>query len=179
MRRYYKLSPLIFVLPLMGCPPASGPGPNPPSVTWTVLNTNANSTQNFGQNGTVHVGGSTTYTLSFAAVAPGGLKTITLQAQGNPACAANNGTGGVYTAGNQSVSLPPQSTNFNPVVNSNTLLITGFVFYQFDCNVMVPVSNTPPVSKEAYAVSGIIVLTGTATDTSNRTTTGQLQVQVP
>ena len=52
MHRHLKLLlllPLAFAL--MGCPPTSGPGPNPPDVSWSVFNVATQETQTFGQNG--------------------------------------------------------------------------------------------------------------------------------
>jgi hypothetical protein len=123
------------------------------------------------------ISGFETYILSFIAESPGGLTGMTLQAQGSPVCGNDNGTGGNFTIGNHTVILPPpQSANFNPTVTSNSLLITGFNFFKLDCNAKVVTDNG---TKEAFAQSGTITLTGTATDTSGRTTTGTLQVHFP
>jgi len=177
MHRYGRLLLLpLVVLLLVGCPPTSGPGPNPPTVTWSVYDFTTHQPQTFGPNAVVHVSGGDNYMLTFGAQAPGGLTAMTLNAQGNPVCSADNGTGGIFSIGNRPVSFPPQSTTFNPTVSSNSLLITPFTFFQIDCHAVAHTDNGP---KEAYASSGTITLTGTATDTVNRVSTGQLQVQVP
>jgi hypothetical protein len=171
--RLLLLLPLAFAL--MGCPPTSGPGTNPPDVSWTVFNTATQENQKFGQNGVAHLTGGT-FMLTFLADAQGGLTSMKLTTQGNVECFADNGTGGIFTAGIRAVSLPPQSTTFNPPVTNNSLLITPFDFFKIDCHTTAQTDNGP---KEAFAVKGEITLSGTATDTSSRTTTGQLQIQVP
>jgi hypothetical protein len=176
MRHNLKLLPLLpLALALVGCPPTSGPGPNPPAVSWSVLNHATNQNQTFGQNGVVHLTGGT-FTLSFLAQAPGGLTSMTLTAQGNVEGAADDGTGGIFTNGFHTVSLPPQNTAFNPVVTSNSLLITPFDFFKIDTHSIVQTDKGP---KEGFADKGTITLTGTAKDTAGRTSTGQLQIQVP
>jgi hypothetical protein len=167
------LLPLAFAL--VGCPPTSGPGPNPPTMSWAVFDNATQRSQTFGQNGEVHLTGGT-FTLSFFADAPGGLTSMKLTAEGNVEGSADNGTGGTFTNGFHTVSLPPQSTTFNPAVTSSSLLITSFDFFKIDTHSIVNTDNGP---KEGFADKGTITLTGTATDTSGRTSTGQLQIQVP
>jgi hypothetical protein len=99
-----------------------------------------------------------------------------LTAQGSVECKADNGSGAQFTIGFRPVSFPPQSTTFSPVVTSNSLLITPFNFFKIDCHAVAHTDHGP---KEAFADNGTITLTGTATDTSNRSSTGQLQVQAP
>jgi hypothetical protein len=99
-----------------------------------------------------------------------------LTGQGNVECGNDNGHGGNFSIGFRSVNLPPQNANFNPAITSNSLMILSFNFFKLDCNAKV---QTDVGTKEAFAVRGTITLTGTATDTSNRTSTGQLQIQVP
>jgi hypothetical protein len=177
MHRHLKVLLLLFVFALAGCPPTSGPGPNPPTITWSVYDFTTHTPQTLsGPNAVVHVSGGDSYMLTFGAQAPGGLTAMTLDAQGNPVCSADNGTGGIFTIGNRPVSFPPQSTTFNPTVSSNSLLISPFVFFKIDCQAIAHTDNGP---KEAYASSGTITLTGTATDTVNRKSTGTLQVQLP
>ena len=166
---------LLLAFAPMGCAPTSGPAPNPPDVSWNVMNHATNENQTFGQNGVVHLTGGT-FTLSFLAQASGGLTSMKLTAQGNVSCSADNGTGGIFSIGFRAVSLPPQSANFNPPVTSNSLLIVPFDFFKIDCQATAQTDNGP---KEAFADKGTITLTGTATDTSNRTSTGQLEIQVP
>jgi hypothetical protein len=169
--------PLLFltVVLLTGCPPTTGPGQTPPTVSWSVYDFTKQQPQTFGQNAAIHLTGDT-YMLTFGAQAPGGLTAMTLKTQGNAECTADNGTGGIFTVGNRPVTFPAESTTFNPMVSSNSLLISPFNFFQIDCHVMAQTDHGP---KEAYASSGTVTLVGTATDSVNRTSTGQLQVQVP
>jgi hypothetical protein len=170
---------LLLFLPLaftsVSCTPTSGPGPNPPDVSWSVLTFATNQNQTFGPNAVVHLTGGT-FSLSFLAQSPGGLTSMKLTAQGNVEGSADSGSGGIFTNGFHTVSLPPQSTTFSPAVTSNSLLITPFDFFKIDTQSIVQTDHGP---KEGFADRGTITLTGTATDTSGRTSTGQLQIQVP
>jgi hypothetical protein len=160
---------------LAGCTPTSGPSPNPPTVTWSVLDNNTKERQTFGPDATVHLT-KDTYLISFLGESSGGLTAMTLNAKGNPICAGVDSSGLVTTVGNQPVSLPPINTTIHPAATSNSVQFTSFNFFQTDCHVL---AHTQKGTVEAFADSGIITMTGTATDGSNRTSTGQLQITEP
>lgn len=170
------LTPLVSSL--AGCPPTTlPPTPNPPVLSWTIRDLDA--AQNLPPpSGQAHVPGGHKLSLSFLADAPGGLTAMTLAATGFVTCGASNNTGGNFTAGTSNdIGIAPQQTTFNPTVSSNSLLIIPFTFFQIDCHRTVQTDVGP---REGFAVSpDTITLTGTATDSQNRMSTGQLQLVVP
>ena len=181
MRFFSLIPPLTAIFAMNSCPPSNPPGTNPPALSWNVGPIDGKSTQTFGPNASTHIPGGSAYRLVFLANAPGGMSSMSLAAAGSPVCGADNGSGGIFTIGNVPVSWPTQTANFNPSVSGNSLILlssgsASFTFFSIDCHATVVTDHG---TKEAFAQSGAITLSGTVTDTGGHVFSGQLQVIVP
>jgi hypothetical protein len=140
--------------------------------------------QNFPANpGPVHLAQiRDSLSLTFNAWSGAGLTGMTLHSNGFVNCVAYDsrnppaGFNGGSSNSAVTAAMPPQNSLFKPAQNSISLSYIPVNFLQIDCR-QTAMTDTGPA--EAFAGSGTITLTGAATDTSKRVSTGQMTIQVP
>jgi hypothetical protein len=181
MRHPFKI--MLLSLFLMGCQPTNPRQNSPPVITWNVHQIGAGELQPNQANSTVHIAADATYNIAVVANSPIGLTGVSLSGGGDPICGIIRSSGLTYSAGNVNVRWATQLAELNPPVTSDSLILTDssgsrdFTFSKIRCNAQV--FTGPRTSQQAYALSGLMTLNATATDTQNRRSTGQLQIVVP
>jgi hypothetical protein len=179
-RNPLTVSYLFLALILTGCPmpPVATMTKTPPTVSWAIKDFASRTVTNYTDGAVAHINPDSTLILSFQAEAPNGLTAMSLRGTGSV-------WGGAFTTdptwlvgGPYQVTIANESKTFNPAITAQALAIIGFNYYAIDCNTKL--TDNRGVAVEAHAQPpGSITLTGTATDTFNRTTTATLNLVVP
>jgi hypothetical protein len=141
--------------------------PNPPVISWGVMDKQLNQNTDFPATGGVFSSSQGhTFNVVLRADNPGGVQKITLDGSGRFMCATvPDSSGQSFTAPNSlAVSIPHQETTFTPDANNqiqtHAFLLYSLDYFKLSCG-FHHFGNTP-ANLEYFAFSGTMLFSGSA-----------------